>query len=163
MELVTRKDSRVEMFVRQARRLGEQNAEIVFGHTIFCDLFNEPLVPENQIFHLRPAKPRELRKTDAALFSGTREREAFDALFTMSRQTFPHLIANFRICFDTSSDGDAFPVDYLGQRRASRPIDYFRPHSSRTFYERCLKIGCPGWRGSDQLLQPFYEYCTQSA
>lgn len=161
IELVTRKDARVEMFVNQASTLGAQNAKIVFGRDVYYHLFNGPAVPENQIFRLRPAKPRELRMNGVSLCSDAREREAFDILFALSRKTFPEMVAGFRICLDTTREGEAFLLDELGRRSASRPVDYFRPHSSQTFRRRCSVLGFPFWRSSDDLLQPFYVYCTQ--
>jgi hypothetical protein len=161
IELVTRTDPRVEMFVAQARTLGEQNAKIVFGHYVYCDLFNEPLLPENQIFALRPAKRRELRVNDARLWSNVGERQAFDVLYSMSRKAFPELISGFRICLDTACEGGAVLLDEIGRRSASRPVDYFRPLSSRTFYRRCIRLDVPFWRGSDDLLRPFFEYCVR--
>jgi hypothetical protein len=161
MLLVTRKDRRVQGFVTHARRLGEHDAELVFGREVFCRLFNEPLVAENQIFLLGPAKPREM-PSYGRLFSGD-QRESFDALVALSRYEFPHMVADFRICTDPEQVGECFLLDSFGQRSPSRPSEYFRCHSARTFRDRCLKLGCGGWRGSDDTLPDFYAYCTQSA
>jgi hypothetical protein len=158
MLLVTRKDQRVQNFIRHGRDLGD-HAELVFGRHVYCTLLNEPLVPENQIFLLRPAKPRELPASHAGIFTGS-QRESFDTLLGLARYEFPHLIADFRICADHEQEGECFLVDSFGQRTASRPSDYFRCYSASTFRRRCLTLGCGGWRGSDDTLPDFYAYCT---
>jgi hypothetical protein len=162
MLLATRKDYRVQDFLTHAQRLGQDNAEIVFHRDVMCGFFNEPLEPQNQIFLLRPAKPRELPASYASLFSGV-QRESFDVLVAFSRYEFPHLIADFRICADAEHEGQRFLRDSFGQRSPSRSTEYFHCHSARLFRHRCLKLECGGWRGSDDALPDFYAYCAQGA
>ena len=159
MKFVTRKDASIEMFVARAHELGSRNCEIVFGRSVFCDIFNEPRVPENQIFRLRAAKPREIPKDFAEIFTTFSERKAFDALLTLCRDAFPERLANFRICLDEDLSGNAFLANDMGQKSAVRAIDYFRPKSAQTFRYRCNKLGFSGWWGSSPTLTPFYDYC----
>lgn len=161
MQLVTRKDPRVQTFIENVRRLDQDLVEIVLQRDLLCVLLSEPNAGENQIFGLRPVKPAEIRASDKTLFTDPIERAAFASLVELSKDSFPTLVADFRICLEMGDRNMAFLADYYGDRTEARPVDYFRVSSPAALRLRRQKLGCIGnfWARSGSVLTEFYDYC----
>lgn len=142
MQLVTRTHPQIRAFEEQARKLGSHIAEAALGRHCYCYMFSEAVDPENQIFEIRPARRKEVSVPDWLLVDDPSARDAIGALVEMSRDSFPSLIADFRICPDVEKPGMAFVYDYHGVRSHSRPVNYFRPSTASTLRTRCYGVGC---------------------
>ena len=162
MQLVTRKDPRVQAFIESVRRLDRNLVQIAVKRDLLCVLLSEPKAGENQIFGLRAAKPREIRASVKNLFTDPIERAAFASLVELSRESFPALVADFRISLKQDDQDMAFLTDYHGDRTEARPVEYFRPSSAATLRLLIQKLGCNGsfWSRSKSVLDQYYDYCV---
>ena len=164
MNLVTRNHPKVKIFIEHARVLYPHLLEsIISNGGVFCELLNEPIVPENQIFELRKVRSGELCDWPKSFIEEPLERAAFDAMIELSKDSYPAPIANFRICRDETSNDKAYICDVLGQRSKSHPVGYFCPPSLATLRYRCLAEGCHSLikRRTRFLKEEFYRYCLQ--
>jgi hypothetical protein len=162
MRFAARTDPHLQNFIKLARALSDRGCLPVFERRLHCALFNEPEFPDNQVFLLRPAKPKQLRAYDFGL--GDRETAAaLTEMKSLAEVGIPEEVANFRILPSGKYALIVCLVNTFGQRSAMKGIEYFHPKSSVTLRVRCLNLGSFVWCGSSRMIAPFYRYCLQTA
>jgi hypothetical protein len=156
--LTSRNDPNIQRFVSRARDLGEETCNRLFDRCLFCDLFNGLDFPENQIFLLRPAKFRELKRIDFQIRNNP-GATILNELKFVAMTSYPELVANFRLFPKQGKPSEAFLINIYGEKSCLKSFEYFRPKSSVTFKARCLSLGGYVWSGSKSVLKPFYSFC----
>jgi hypothetical protein len=153
--IVTRNNEPIRGIISMARQLGEECFESHFGREMYCAMFNEPSVPENQVFICSHAKPSQIilmRGYDL----GKDEKRVH--LCHLMMTSWPKEIATFRFEPTAGSPGEVFITDCSGQTGPSRPFEYYNAWSLRTFIEKCWEDGGV-WCGGLALIKPFVEFC----
>ncbi len=155
--LATREDPRIQEFISLVRIVGEDTCKLILDRRLYCAIFNGAEFRDNQVFVLRPAKPRELSHFKY-LATSSQTSVALIKLKNLSETAFPEEIANFRIFPSKEQGAQAFLVDVFGRQSESKPVDYFRPKSLVTFRTHCLNLNVV-WIGANNLREPFYRFC----
>ena len=123
-------------------------------------ILEEPKFPENQVFALRPAKPKELR---AFIREDLDEQEAekLAELRAMAELGFPIEIANFRILPCVQEPSKVVLANVYGERFEARDINYYCPRSSHTMKVRALNNNS-SWFGTTEMIAPFTKFCLET-
>jgi len=128
--------------------------------SVLLDFTNPVRYPQNLIFFLRPAKKTEMANLLHDYLRGE-EKLIAEGLAEIIKDAWPRRIANFRFLRDSEDSTRLFLMNDMGEKSASRPMDYFATKSRRTLLKRGLNLGNFLWHGSDVMIGPFVKFCLQ--